>query len=424
MARSISAGRFWKSLVLLLGTTCGAAIAPAHLLAQDMAFPPVPPPPVAQTAGGVAPATTDGVIVPVGCSSCGGGLLAPPVMGGGGCGPGGCGAGGCNSCCYPGRTGCDCCCDESSGPCHKLLCGLYQCICCPDPCYEPRFVPLANAALFVDPARPITQMRLRGDFAWNLPFPDKAEFFWAKENDKGPKAPAALPSVAVDANGNPIPPGERKINKYQDGWLYNEAAVDKFSLFVEVGYQNIQPESFETISGFTDMNIGTKSLLLDCELAQLTFQFKTYLPTGNFTKGLGVGHVSIEPSLLGALKLTPNCYLQGELAYWIPLGGTEFQGDVFHYAFSVNHLLCHCGQDIQLIGTLECSGFVLTNGEYTDSTGVAFRAVHLGDQCSVGGGLRLSICNKIDFGVGYLYALTANNLIGESYLRTEFRWRF
>jgi hypothetical protein len=401
----------------------------APLLAQDSAFPPPPPSPPVVNTGGANASAVDGGVVPVGCASCGGGLLAPaPAIGDAGCA--GCGGpGGCNSCCYPGRYGCDCCCD-GHGPVSKVLCGLYQCICCNDPCYEPHFVPLANAALFVDPARPVTQMRIRTDFSWNINLPDKAEWFWAKEYERGPRPPGALTTPAVPAvpgaAPTPLGPGERKLPQDRELYIYNEAAVDRFSLFVELSYRDYQGDLFPARSGFGDMNIGTKSLLLDCELIQLTFQFKTFLPTGNFTEGLGNGHVSLEPSLLGAVKLTPDCYFQFQVADWIPVGGsTDFQGNVFHYHLSLNHLLCNCGKDIQLIGTAEADGFKIVNGQFTDpATGLPLRAVEVGNIFYVGAGLRLSICNKIDFGVGGLYATNRENIMGKDWVRAEFRWRF
>ncbi len=41
----------------------------------------------------------------------------------------------------------------------------------------------------------------------------------------------------------------------------------------------------------------------------------------------------------------------------------------------------------------------------------------------VGPGLRLSICDKVDFGVGVLFAVTTDNF-AERLFRTELRWRF
>jgi hypothetical protein len=173
------------------------------------------------------------------------------------------------------------------------------------------------------------------------------------------------------------------------------------------------------------MNITTKSLLLDCDLMQITFQFRTFVPTGNFPKGLGTGHVSLEPSLLTAIKLTPTSYFQGQLSYWFPIGGdTAFQGNVFHYHMSYNRLLWACGHNIQLIGTAELSGWEFLNGSYTDPvTGLALRARDVGTVVSAGPGVRLSICNIIDFGVGSAFALTGDRLAAEL-IRAEFRWRF
>src|SRR5262249_38238144 len=129
---------------------------------------------------------------------------------------------------------------------------------------------------------------------------------------------------------------------YQALRLYTEAATQTFGFFVEMPYLHIDPETGAAslmpatavnnvaganvpgnpanganragrrpqlvpapccpASGFDDLNLGTKSVWIDCELLLLTFQFKTFVPTGNFTRGLGTAHVSLEPSLLFAIK--------------------------------------------------------------------------------------------------------------------------
>ena len=43
------------------------------------------------------------------------------------------------------------------------------------------------------------------------------------------------------------------------------------------------------------MNFGIKSLLFDCEMLQVAFQFRTYMPSGNFTNNLGTGQFSLDP---------------------------------------------------------------------------------------------------------------------------------
>src|SRR5262249_29676335 len=189
--------------------------------------------------------------------------------------------------------------------------GIYNCICCPDPCYEPKWVGLANSAFFVDQVRPMTQMVIRVDGGWDVRNPDKAELFWPRENQKGPRFPGM---VAAGANA----PGERRLD-YTDGSIYMEGAVDRFGLFVETHFRHVAPETYPSGSGFGDMVVGTKSMLLDCELVGLTFQFRTFIPTGNFTRGLGTGHTSLDPSLIGYLKCSSVSYVQGQIGYQFPL---------------------------------------------------------------------------------------------------------
>ena len=202
-----------------------------------------------------------------------------------------------------------------------------ECLCCPDPCYQPRWIPEANAAFFTDYARPRTVTRLRWDHAPDLVFPDRSEFFWAHDDGKGlgPQPPHAFPK---SGSKHPFHPGlmtvqykgERAV-KYDQLYMYQEAATARASFFIEYSYRSNYPLLTQHFAGFSDLYLGTKALLLDCELIQLTFQFKTYLPTGNATKGLGTGHVSLEPSLLTSVRLASETYFQGQLSEWIPIGG-------------------------------------------------------------------------------------------------------
>jgi hypothetical protein len=352
----------------------------------------------------------DGAVVPASCSSCGGGLIGSFATGSFGCGDG------CGGCCYPGRKPCDCC-DVPNNCVGRLFYGVYECICCPDPCYEPHWNALADAAFFTDAPRPMTQLKFRYDDVWHYPFPDKAEFLWPRADGRG----KYLKAMGAPAGG------ERRVS-YRDFYMITETAIDRFGASVAVPYRQVSPEDpqfFPGASGLGDLIIGTKSLLLDCELLQFTFAFNTFVPTGNFTKGLGTGNVSLEPALLLALKITPSTYLQGELAYRFPLGGdTTYQGPVFHYHASLNQLLWNCGCDLKLIGTAELSGWEITGGAYTDpATGIPLSAKNVGDVLSVGPGLRFVVCDKIDFGAAVMFAVT-HQTMGDEYLRVEFRWRF
>ena len=359
-------------------------------------FPPLPPttPPEgpAIPANVAAPAPVEAP-----CASCGGAGTLPP-------GPGGI-LTGCTSCggtgCVPGRK-------PSQGFHYHTVLGrffgnLYECLCCPDPCYEPSWIPEANAGFFVDWARPRTIQRVRYEHVNDFMFPDRSEFFWARENvgkggGKGPGAPKGFKNFH----------GERSLN-YDQLSLYQEAATERASFFFEIPYTAINPSIVGRSSGFSIMNIGTKALFYDCELIQLAFQFRTYFPIGNTSEGLGNGHVSLEPSLLMTLRLAPETYLQGQLAEWIPIGGDPvYQGSILHSAFSLNHVLLRFAPEMPLIGTFEMNGWSFQNGSYTDPSFPKSPARYGGGETyfSLGPGLRTSICNKVDFGAAALFPLT------------------
>ncbi len=359
-----------------------------------------------------------------GCSTCGGGSLGPPAtLGSGGCGGPGCIPGRFNECC-------DC---TNSTVVGRFFCELYHCICCPDRCYEPRWEALADSAFFVDAARPQTQLRLRWDTGFNLENPDRAEYVWARE--------------AVNSTNPPDPHGRASFGKgpnflaksfdYEQLSLYTEAAAARASVSFEMPYRHLDPDAGLVAgpnppipeSGFGDIIIGAKALIMDCELMQLSTLFKTYIPAGNFTQGLGTGHVSLEPSILASVRVSPTTYIQTQLSYWIPIAGDPvFQSDIFHCHFSLNHLLWQPFQGVKFIGTAELNEWSVLYGRYTvadftNPDGTFATAPAAATMVSAGPGVRMFVCDKIDLGVGTAFALTGAHW-EEELIRVEFRWRF
>ncbi len=419
---------------------------------------PATPTPAVSQADARGSNATDGGVVQAGCSSCGGGAFGnlPPLTD---AIPGatevGCGG----AHCVPGGRYCDCCCncDSCVG---KFFCGLYQCICCPDPCYEGHWTPVQDAAFFVDAVRPVTQMRIRVDSAWDFTNPDRGEWFMARANTfvGGHETQLAAPSPCGPPNGIGKGPFclAQKLD-YEDLSVYMEGGSAKASMFVQTSYREIDPSTSAltplvgtlaatpgvppgglmpccNVSGFADTIIGAKSLIMDCELLQLGFEFKTYLPTGNFIKGLGTGHVSLEPSILATVKLAPTWYMQLQTAYWIPIGGDAvYQSNVWHNHASINHVLWAPCHDFQVVGTFEANEWTFFQGAYTgtdfllvDPATLSLAPGALGAgavMASVGPGVRAYICDKIDVGVGSAFAVTVPHL-EEQVIRAEFRWRF
>jgi hypothetical protein len=286
----------------------------------------------------------------------------------------------------------------------RFACGLYQAICCPDPCYEPRWTGVANAAFWVDGARPVTQVRYRWDASLNLIYPDRAGFIWPTVGTLGPK----------------VAPGSMDLHELS---MYNEiASGPSFSFFTNMPYRSYDTDLDGHGAGFGDMDMGTKSVLFDCELLQITFQMRTFIPIGNGLKGIGTMHVSLEPSLIVGLNLAPETYFQAQIAEWIPIGGGGGAGAILHYHTSLNHVLWRWQPSMPIIGTLEANGWSFQDGTYTDPSGVVHSAS--GETyLSAGPGLRVVVCDKVDFGIGTAFAVTQDHW-GEQSVRSEFRWRF
>lgn len=390
-------------------TRCGMVAAATILLivsgvAQATAQEVYPLQPVNHVLGGQEPvpapvpdpALLPGATLPSGnasdCTDC------YPVFTDGGCGPyGGCvsGRSPCHSCTAKTRIG-------------RFTCAMYHSLCCPDPCYDPVWVGVKNAAFFVDSARPNTHQRVRWDAGRNMIFPDRAEFFWAQA-DGGGLGPSA--------------PQLRRLD-YNDLSLYTETAGGtSFAFFVEMPYREVRPDGTTPhAAGFADMNLGTKSVMFDTELLQVTFQFRTFIPQANSSKGLGTGHVSLEPSLLVGLNLGPNTFLQGQLSEWIPISADDYAGSILHHHLSFNQVLYRALPDVPLIGTLEYNGWSFQSGYYTDPD-LGMQPASGYTYVSAGPGLRLVVCDKVDFGMGVAFALTSDHFAKYLY-RSEFRWRF
>lgn len=356
-----------------------------------------------------------------GCAGCGSGLLSaslppPELLGLTGPGPDGdlfpqtCGCCGEGPGCVPGRRPCQPCVGDSWLT--RFGCALYGCICCPDPCYEGKWTPLADSALFCEAVRPITQTKLRWDSGNGFVFPDRNEYFWPRADGTGlgpkPKAPYK---------------GEFSL-RHNDLLMISEGGTGMITLTVETPYRNLQAREFGHAAGFGDMNMTTKTLLFDCELLQVSMLFRTYIPIGSPLKGLGVGHVSLEPGVAVGIKLTPTTYLQTQVMEWIPLGGDpEYAGSILHYHASLNQLLYRILPDVPLIGTFEFAGYSFQDGKYTDPFLGAFQKSSGTTYAYAGSGLRLFICDKFDVGFGGMFALTEQHFAREMF-RLDFRARW
>lgn len=322
----------------------------------------------------------------VGCSSCGD------------CGPG--------RPCAPGAQKCE---PFPDGNVFTRAAGIiYEIVCCPDPCYQPKWEPIADSAFFVDPARPVSNTRFEWDYFNHFAYPDRAEYFWAA-SPKGPSANDGLKSVPY-------------LN-YNQLTLVTEIATGSASVAIGIPYRSWDAEPFATsAAGFSDMSITAKTLLVDSELFLCSMQMRTYIPIGNVTTGLGDGHVSLEPGIIFGLRLTPDTYLQAEVQEWIPLGGDiNNQGAFLQWGLSINQTLWQPVKDVKLIGTLELTGYSFQAGEYTDPV-LGPQKLSGENNMAIGNGYRVFF-GKFDVGLAGNFGITGKYMAREQ-MQFDLRFRY
>lgn len=277
---------------------------------------------------------------------------------------------------------------------------------------------------YIDPAMPWTHFRLRYDSAWNNNRPDRAEYFY-------PKCGCFRMANPPDPNA-PGPPLPEKSVDYQDIDAYFEYAFNqKFSSFIEVPYRFLNPEVNANVSNFSDLKFGGKyAFIADPQCGQfLTTQLKAYMPTGNASEGLGTNHVSIEPGVLYFQKLTDRLYLESEVLLWIPVGGTDFQGNVFQYGVGFDYWAI-TRERFRVAPVLEFVGWTVLNGKESDAVlptksagGDTIINAKLGARVGFGElSLPLNL-SPVDLYVGYGRALTGA-VWYEDIFRAELRFNF
>ncbi|MCE9530768.1 MAG: hypothetical protein K8T89_06540 [Planctomycetes bacterium] len=283
---------------------------------------------------------------------------------------------------------------------------------------------LAAPGGYLDSAIPKTTFRLRYERGTDMNRPDRAEYFYAQCFGGAPqgirgggtlfnpnaRGPAQLPPPNID---------------FQQGFAYFEYAFNnRFSAFADMPYREVDFNNGSSPSGFSDLQLGIKAALVAEEDRYLTFQFRTYIPTGVASDGLGTAHVSLEPSLLYFQRLN-RVTLQAQLTDWIPVGGGPIAGNVLQYGAGVGYdLLCtekfRFTPVAELMGWTALSGFATTveqfngipgPGGQTDAAGQTIVNAKIGARTYFG---------KNDVYVGYGHAITGNRWYNEL-VRIEYR---
>ena len=287
---------------------------------------------------------------------------------------------------------------------------------------------VANAQLisnsnvgYIDNAIVGTQLRFRFDAAFGSNRPDRAEFLWAKcgcfrVDGTDPDAPGPAPSTPTAAGGI----RETRVD-YQELRLDMEYALtDRFSAFIEAPFRTLNPTVNDNAAGFGDLRAGVKYGLFARSDRSLTFQLRTYLPTGDSFRGLGTHHVSLEPALLYFQRLSDRWTLEAELRDWVPIRGSSglgtsqptgsFAGNILRWGLGVSWEAYSAGS-LRVTPVAEVVGWTVWGGFASGSTDGTTHFVEsaAGDTIvNLKTGLRISHSHRSSLYVGYGRSLTGD----------------
>lgn len=266
---------------------------------------------------------------------------------------------------------------------------------------------LAFSLFDIDPAQPFNNFRVRTSVANRLRLPDRAEYFWAKAGS--PKGP---------------PQGE-SVMDYQEARLRMELGSQKFSTAFEVPFRSTNPELNANHAGLGDLQLITKTVLLDGDQWMLTQYFGTFFPTGHAKAGLGTGHFALEPGMLFRNEFSSDTWMHGELKFWFPLGADpQHGGQILKFATGFNHVWMETDRSAW-IPSFEMSAFSVLNGLATNAVG-ELKAIDQDTIFYLTPGVHYAVDKGGDFGlfeVGTSLALAASpERFTDSTWNIEVRW--
>jgi hypothetical protein len=285
------------------------------------------------------------------------------------------------------------------------------------------FAAVSTAVGYIDSAVPVSQVRVRTDFAYDSNRPDRAEFFYAKCG--------CFAVAGVDPNAKGPPKSETGITSYQEVSSYLEfAATNRLSGFIEVPARFINPQVNANAYGFGDINAGFKYAWVYSSNRIITTQFRTYAPSGNSNSGLGTGDVSLEPAVLFFQRLTPRMNLEGELRDWIPIGGSDYAGNVGRYGLGVSYLVWERPR-LRVYPVTEIVGWTVFNGKTSafpeaptlSASGDTIVNAKFGVRTMLGKQMSNGILSRADVYAGYGRALTGDFWY-KDIMRFELRVRY
>lgn len=270
------------------------------------------------------------------------------------------------------------------------------------------FAAASSAVGYIDPALPISQIRLRADAAYDNNRPERAEFFYMNGGLPGPEPRVDFQEV-------------RSYIEY--------AATPRLSGFIEVPVRFLNPTLNANHWGLSDIDFGAKYAARYSDTQIVTGQLRVYTPSGNPTIGLGTGHATIEPGILAYQRVTERLNLEGEFKAWVPIGGSSFAGNVIRAGVGTSYQV-YGSERIRVLPVAEFVGWTVLNGQDTsfpatnvNAAGQTIVNAKVGVRTMLGKPVGNGLMSRADVYAGYGRALTGD-VWYKDIMRFELRVRY
>ncbi len=197
---------------------------------------------------------------------------------------------------------------------------------------------------------PSTGVLFRSDRG--LSTPDRLEYIWATPS-RGPSA-------------------ETRVDIF-DTVFRMVVGNGKMAAITETTMRSLNPDRNDNTVGFGDMKIGAKATVLDGRCTKVATVFNTYLKTGPSDRGLGTGHVSLEPGILLRRQINQHTFFHGEAKYWLPIAGTPgVAGDVLKLGTALSTVWREDDR-FAILPTIELATYTFLSGSATQPNGLTRR---------------------------------------------------
>lgn len=188
--------------------------------------------------------------------------------------------------------------------------------------------------------------------------------------DRGLSTPDRLEAIWASPTRGPSPESRVDI---LDTVFRMEVGNSKLLAMTDYTMRSLNPDRNDNTTGFGDMILGAKATILDGPTTKVSSVFRTYLKTGPSDRGLGTGHVSLEPGLLLRHQLNQHTFFHGEAKYWLPIAGTNaVAGDVLKLGGALSTVWKET-DSMALLPTIEFSSYTFLSGGATQANGILRR---------------------------------------------------